>query len=78
MVAKGEDDKPTAVPELVLEDHEQVKRFIECMRMKEIKQSVKEQMNDAKSHIEVKDAARILADERCIIRYNTLNAKIGL
>lgn len=69
MVAKGEDDKPTQVPELILESKEQVKRFIECMRMKEIKEAVREKMDDAKSRIEVKNAAHILRDERCIIRY---------
>lgn len=69
MVAKGEDDKPTTVPELILENHEQVKRFIECMRMKEIKLAVKEKMDDARSHIEVKSAGRILRSERCIIQY---------
>jgi uncharacterized protein (TIGR00369 family) len=71
MVAKGDDDKPTPVPELILENREQMKRFIECMRMKEIKESVKEKMNDAKSRIEVKDAARILNKERCIIQQNS-------
>jgi uncharacterized protein (TIGR00369 family) len=70
MVAKGDDDKPTQVPELILQNKEQVKRFIECMRMKEIKQSVKEKMDDARSHIEVKSAERILKDERCIIQYS--------
>lgn len=69
MVAKGDDDKPTPVPELILENEEEVKRFIECMRMKEIKQAVKEKMNDARSQIEVKNAKHILKDERCIIRY---------
>jgi uncharacterized protein (TIGR00369 family) len=67
MVAKGDDDKPTTVPELILEDKEQVKRFIECMRMKEIKQAVKEKMDDAKSQIEVEQADDILKSERCII-----------
>lgn len=71
MVAKGDDDKPTPVPELILQNQEQVKRFIECMRMKEIKQSVKDQMDDARSHIEVKNADRILKDERCVIQYET-------
>jgi uncharacterized protein (TIGR00369 family) len=70
MVAKGDDDKPTEVPALVLESKEQVKRFIECMRMKEIKQSVKEKMDDARSHIEVESGAEILKDERCIIQYD--------
>jgi uncharacterized protein (TIGR00369 family) len=69
MVAKGDDDKPTSVPELILESKEEVKRFIECMRMKEIKLAVKEKMEDARSHIEVKNAEQILKDERCVIRY---------
>ena len=70
MVAKGDDDKPTTVPELILQDPEQVKRFIECMHMKEIKQSVKERMDDARSQIEVRSAGRILQNERCIIQYD--------
>ena len=69
MVAKGDDDKPRQVPELILENREQVKRFIECMHMKEIKQSVKEKMNDARSHIEVNRADAILSGERCILAY---------
>ena len=68
MVAKGDDDKPTLVPELVLENNEEVKRFIEAMRMKEIKHRVREQMDDARSHIETENASSILAAERCIIQ----------
>lgn len=68
MVAKGDDDKPTLVPSLILEDNEQVRRFIECMRLKEIKQSVRAQMDDVKSRIEVKNADQLLKDERCILR----------
>jgi len=71
MVAKGDDDRPTQVPELILQNAEQVKRFIECMRMKEIKLAVKEKMDDARSHIEVRNAERILKGERCIIQYVT-------
>lgn len=69
MVAKGDDDKPAVVPELILENSEEVKRFIECLRMKEIKQSVKEKMDDASSQIEVDRAGEILKNERCIIQY---------
>jgi uncharacterized protein (TIGR00369 family) len=71
MVAKGDDDKPTQVPELILENKEEVKRFIECLRMKEIKSAVKEKMDDARSHIEVKNANQILKDERCILQYSS-------
>lgn len=67
MVAKGDDDRPTEVPLLVLETREQVRRFIECMRMKEIKQAAKEQMSDARSNIEVNHAERVLKGERCVV-----------
>jgi acyl-CoA hydrolase len=67
MVAKGEDDKPTMVPQLILENKEDIKRFIESMKMKEIKSAVREQMDDAKSQIHVDNANWVLKDERCII-----------
>jgi len=67
MVAKGEDDKPTVVPELLLETHEEVRRCIEAMKMKEIKNKVKEAMDDAKSNIHVEQAVEILKNERCVV-----------
>jgi uncharacterized protein (TIGR00369 family) len=69
MVAKGDDDKPTEVPPLALQNDEQVKRFIECMRMKEIRSRIKEQMDDAKSSIEVANGKEILKNERCVIDF---------
>jgi uncharacterized protein (TIGR00369 family) len=68
MVAKGDDDKPTPVPELVLETKEEVRRCIEAIRMKEIKNKVKEEMDDAKSDIHIDEATEILRNERCIVR----------
>ncbi len=67
MVAKGDDDKPTKVPKLILENKEEVKRFIEAMKMKEIKNAVREQMDDAISRIEVERAYEILKNERCVL-----------
>jgi uncharacterized protein (TIGR00369 family) len=71
MVAKGDDDKPTIVPKLILENKEEIKRFIEAMNMKEIKNAVREKMDDAKSHIEVENAPALLRDERCLIQFNS-------
>jgi uncharacterized protein (TIGR00369 family) len=68
MVAKGDDDKPTPVPELVLETKEEVRRCIEAIRMKEIKNKVKEEMDDAKSDIHIDEAREILKNERCVVR----------
>jgi uncharacterized protein (TIGR00369 family) len=67
MVAKGDDDKPTEVPVLVLQSDEEVRRFIECRHMKDIRARIKEQMDDAKSSIEVSNAEEILKNERCVI-----------
>ena len=68
MVAKGDDDKPMLVPKLILESKEDIKRFIESMNMKEIKNAVREKMDDAKSHIEVERANELLKNERCIFK----------
>lgn len=71
MVAKGDDDKPMQVPQLILENKEDIKRFIESLQMKEIKDSVREKMDDAKSQIEVERAHDILKNQRCRIRFKS-------
>lgn len=68
MVAKGDDDKPTVVPELILETPDEVRRFIEAIRMREIKRKAKEEMDDAKSHIHLEKAREVLKNERCVIK----------
>ena len=69
MVAKDDDNKPMMVPQLILESKEDVKRFIEALSVKKIKTAMREQMDDAKSHIEVERAHEILKGERCKIMF---------
>ena len=69
MVAKDDNDKPTIVPPLLLEDEEEVKRFIESLRMREIEKLLKGKLDDAMSKIEVRRASEILKDQRCVIGY---------
>jgi len=69
MVAKDDNDKPTVVPPLLLEDEEEVKRFIESLRMREIESLLKGKLDDAISKIEVRNASEILKDHRCVIGY---------
>ncbi len=71
MVAKDDSNNPTLVPKLILEDKEDVKRFIESMRIKDIKNAMREQMDDAKSNIAVDHAAVLLKDQRCVLKYNS-------
>jgi len=68
MVAKDDNDVPAEVPKLILEGKEQIKRFIEALRMKDIRAKTKEEMNDIKSHIEVDHAEELLKNERCVLR----------
>lgn len=67
MVAKDENEVPTAVPKLILESKEDVKRFIEAMNLRKVKAAMKEQMDDARSHVDIANAAALLAHERCIL-----------
>ncbi len=69
MVAKDDNEKPTLVPKLILETKEDVKRFIEALNVRKIKSQMKEQMNDAKSHIDVARAYELLKNERCILAF---------
>lgn len=71
MVAKDDDNKLVQVPRLILESREDVKRFIESMQMKGIKESVKEKMDDAKSQIEVERANELLKGQRCRIQFKS-------
>jgi uncharacterized protein (TIGR00369 family) len=70
MVAKGDDDKPVPVPALILETDEDVKRFIEGMRLKSIRDRVRAEMLDARSVPDIMNAREILKNERCIINHS--------
>ncbi|NJN41970.1 MAG: acyl-CoA thioesterase [Flammeovirgaceae bacterium] len=69
MVAKDDANSPTPVPKLVLETKEQVRRFIEAIRLKEIKKTINTEMDDAVSNADVIHASEILKSERCVISY---------
>ncbi|NJM25683.1 MAG: acyl-CoA thioesterase [Bacteroidia bacterium] len=69
MVAKGDDDKPAVVPVLLLDSAEDVKRFIEALRMRDIKRDVNEKLDDAKSSVELETAHQLLRGQRCVINW---------
>ena len=70
MVAKGDNNEPVEVPALILENKEEVKRFIEAKRIKEIRAKVKEELDDAKSKIHVEEAKELLKNDRCLIAFD--------
>ena len=68
MVAKDDDGKLAKVPELVLENNEDIRRFLEAMKRKEIKASYKTILDNAKTSMEIDENVHLLDNERCIIK----------
>ena len=68
MVAKDDDGKLAQVPELILENNEDIRRFLEAMKRKEIKASYKTILDNAKTSMEIDENVHLLDNERCIIK----------
>ena len=67
MVAKGDDGKPTLVPELILENDLDVKRFADSLLRKRLKAYHKEQVNKSKEEFSTQKVIALLEGERCQI-----------
>ena len=65
MVAKGEDDKPTQVPGLLLENREDVRRFLDALRRREIKGRYQADLNRATGSQALEQELPRLEGERC-------------
>ena len=68
MVAKGDDDKPSQVPPLVLEDMDQVRRFIESIKRKNLKIESRNAMKQVKSNFILAEDFPLLKGQRCETR----------
>lgn len=68
MVAKDEDGKPTKVPGLILETKEEVKRFLEAIKRKELRGTYKKEMQNARLALLVDGENELLKQERCVLR----------
>lgn len=67
MVAKDEDGKPSKVPPLLLETKEDIKRFLEAIKRKELKASYKTELQKARIALMVDTENNLLSKERCKI-----------
>jgi len=67
MVAKDEQNMPVLVPGLILENKEQVRRFVEATRRRQLKQNYKREESEIKVPENEEQCTEMLADERCII-----------
>src|SRR5690606_25870248 len=73
MVAKGEDDKPTVVPPLILESPIEVRRLVEAIYRKKFKQNYQANLREIKKNWENQDIDSLLKKERCVDQSKTTN-----
>jgi len=67
MVAKDENNDLVQIPGLILEDREDVRRFIEARRRKEIKQNYRKESDAIKMPNDYEQCKQLLIGERCIV-----------
>lgn len=67
MVAKGEDNKPRTVPGLLLETREQVRRYMEAIKRRQVKQRYRDALDDEQASLAVETQLHLLEHERCRI-----------
>lgn len=68
MVAKDDSDRPTEVPPLLLETPDDVRRFLEAMKRKELRAAYSEHFDNAKTRILLDENVEKLKSERCQLK----------
>ena len=69
LVAKDKEGKPREVPALLLENLEEVRRFMETMKRKELKEAFKDEFDNEKSRLRAAKDLDILDNERCVVGF---------
>ena len=69
MVAKDDHNRPTEVPPLLLETREDARRFLEAIKRRELRNLYQQQLNNAKTILEVDTQASLLENERCVLGF---------
>ena len=65
MVAKDESEKPTPVPGLTLENQEDVRRFLEAIKRRQVKEQGREVFENEKKQLTPEKVLMLLEKERC-------------
>jgi uncharacterized protein (TIGR00369 family) len=67
MVAKDDTGQPTEVPALLLETIDDVRRFLEAMKRKELRAAFSEHFDNAKTEMLFAENMHLLTRERCAV-----------
>ncbi|MCU0326439.1 MAG: acyl-CoA thioesterase [Spirosomaceae bacterium] len=68
MVAKDDDNKPTEVPPLVLESDDDIRRFLEAIKRKELKANYKTELANEKTSMQIEENLHLLEKERVVVK----------
>jgi len=69
MVAKGDDGKPTKVPELILEDIIEMRRFVDAIKRKKVKKEANAKMQKEHDEFIMVDDMEMLNGQRCKVEF---------
>ena len=70
MVSKNDHGQPTEVPGLILETKEEIKRFLEAIKRKELKSTYKKELQNARLTLLIEPENNLLSNERCKIKFH--------
>lgn len=70
MVAKGDDGKPTKVPELVLEDIGEMRDFVDAIKRSRVKKEAAAKMQKEQGEFIMVDDMQLLENQRCKIQFS--------
>jgi uncharacterized protein (TIGR00369 family) len=73
MVAKGDDNQPAEVPGLVLESRDEVRRFLESIRRKELKVLYRQELDNTHMEMKMDMDMHKLDTERCRVELKKIN-----
>lgn len=71
MVAKGDDGKPTKVPELILEDIREMRNFVEAIKRNRVKKEANAKMVKEHDEFIMVDDMALLSNQRAHIQFGT-------
>ena len=71
MVAKGDDGKPSKVPELILQDITEMRRFVDSMKRMEVKKEAIAKMQKEHDEFIMVEDMSLLHNQRCKIEFSS-------
>ena len=71
MVAKGDDGKPSKVPELTLQNISEMRNFVEAIKRMKVKKEANAKIQKEHDEFIMVDDMKLLHDQRCKLEFNT-------